>query len=119
MSEAKQGLDLDTYLLETAEKMGPRLSKLLEFLGKVEEKIFPEDMSSLSVTQVAALRKDYFEVQRVVMESLEFLRKVGQKPIKDPNDISIEELAHKLAALKDVDMDMLRGMIASLKSSQN
>jgi len=110
---------LNSYLLEIADRQRGRIDRILLFLDRAEEIILNSyNLENLNINQMRDLETTVSNLHKVSMDILELVRKtvVRTPDINPTDDLSIEELAHKLARMDPLKVSQLKDMVDELNA---
>lgn len=112
--------DINSYLFEVAERISARLPVLMDFLERADTLILqtPQPGQTMSITTLQSMRQNYLDTNKMLMDALEFVRKVATKPPSlEEGSMTIQDIAHKLALLKPDDLIMLQALLRKTKDA--
>jgi len=110
---------ISTFLLDITAKQKKRVEQIVDFLIRAEAKLLDGfDLDNLPLDQYGNLAKTVGELQKIVLDLMELMRKMVAGNTKIPqsgNDEEIEEMAYLLRMLEPAQLDQLKVMMMDVK----
>ena len=100
---------LSKFLIDIALNQQERVKNIVAFLTKAEDKILNQiDLDNLPIEQMGTLAKTVNQLQTVLLDMMEMMRKLSINDVGISGNLAAEEIAHFLSNLDPVELEILK-----------